>query len=157
MAPDINSLPTSQSPSQSQQQSPQTRASRNRVMAAATEPARRVHSPPTGSLGVAATLNAGLQNDERRPSNGSLRSSAQRRRSSIRMSLNLNDPALPAPGEMAQHTGSRPRGPSWSLHDSISSPSEPTRHARAPSLGELHQELENEQEAQVVSFAICPT
>jgi len=29
-------------------------------------------------------------------------------------------------------------------------------HQRAPSLGELHQELENEQEAQVVSIVLTP-
>ena len=66
-----------------------------------------------------------------------------RRRSSIRMNLNLNDPALPAPGEMQQSPPSRSRAP-W--------PHSP-HHERAPSLGELHQELEYEQEGQVVR---CP-
>jgi hypothetical protein len=62
-----------------------------------------------------------------------------RRRSSIRMNLNLNDPALPAPGEMQSPSG-RSRAP-W--------PHSP-HHERTPSLGELHQELEYEQEGQVV-------
>jgi hypothetical protein len=48
------------------------------------------------------------------------------------MNLNLNDPAMPAPGEMQRSPSARSRG-----------------HERAPSLGELHQELEYEQEGQV--------
>jgi hypothetical protein len=80
-------------------------------------------------------MNAGIQNDEtRRSSSGSMRRDVERarRRSSIRMNLNLNDPALPAPGEMQSSPSARSRG-----------------HERAPSLGELHQELEYEQEGQV--------
>jgi hypothetical protein len=63
-----------------------------------------------------------------------------RRRSSIRMNLNLNDPSVPAPGEMQRSPSARSRGPF---------PHSP-HHERAPSLGELHQELEYEQEGQVV-------
>lgn len=63
-----------------------------------------------------------------------------RRRSSIRMNLNLNDPTVPAPGEMQRSPSARSRGPF---------PHSP-HHERAPSLGELHQELEYEQEGQVV-------
>lgn len=54
------------------------------------------------------------------------------------MNLNLNDPAVPAPGEMQSSPSARSRGPPQSPH-----------HERAPSLGELHQELEYEQEGQV--------
>lgn len=54
------------------------------------------------------------------------------------MNLNLNDPAVPAPGEMQRSPSARSRAP-YSPH-----------HERAPSLGELHQELEYEQEGQVV-------
>jgi hypothetical protein len=54
------------------------------------------------------------------------------------MNLNLNDPAVPAPGEMQRSPSARSRGPPQSPH-----------HERAPSLGELHQELEYEQEGQV--------
>mgnify|MGYP004500290721 CR=1 FL=1 len=56
------------------------------------------------------------------------------------MNLNLNDPAVPAPGEMQLSPSARSRGP-W--------PHSP-HHERTPSLGELHQELEYEQEGQVV-------
>jgi len=72
------------------------------------------------------------------------RSMEQRRRSSIRMNLNLNDPALPSPGELQASPGSR-------QHPNF--PPSPN-HQRAPSLGELHQELEAEQEAQVVSLRL---
>jgi hypothetical protein len=102
-------------------------------------------SPQTTSLAAAATLNAGLQNEERNPSSGSLARSWERRRSSVRMNLSLNDPSLPAPGEMAMSPGFRAHASNWSQ-----SSSSPTRHTRQPSLGELHQELESEQEAQVV-------
>ncbi|KAF1992491.1 hypothetical protein K402DRAFT_388146 [Aulographum hederae CBS 113979] len=96
---------------------------------------------PSHSLAAAATLNAGMQNhDSRRSSSTSLRNRGmeQRRRSSIRMNLNLNDPGMPSPGELQMSPGLR----------SVHVPSSPGHH-RAPSLGELHQELENEQEAQV--------
>jgi hypothetical protein len=75
------------------------------------------------------------------------------------MNIHLNDPSLPAPGEMASEvsnvsgTSSPHPLPSHSPHRLGQSPRllplEP-RHSRAPSLGELHQELEAEQEAQVV-------
>lgn len=55
------------------------------------------------------------------------------------MNLNLNDPTMPAPGELAQSPSARSRVP-W--------PHSP-HHERTPSLGELHQELEYEQEGQV--------
>lgn len=91
-----------------------------------------IPSPP--SLAAAAVLNAGMHShDAQRSSSGSasIRRSAEhaRRRSSIRLPLALNDSTLPAAGE---------------LH-ALTSP----RHERAPSLGELHQALEYEQEGQV--------
>ncbi|KAF2639645.1 hypothetical protein P280DRAFT_401973 [Massarina eburnea CBS 473.64] len=90
-------------------------------------------------------MNAGIQNEDlRRQSSGSMRRDVERarRRSSIRMNLNLNDPAVPAPGEMQRRPSSRNRG----LHSpQLGSP----HHERTPSLGELHQELEYEQEGQV--------
>ncbi|KAJ3496830.1 hypothetical protein NLG97_g2368 [Lecanicillium saksenae] len=93
--------------------------------------------PSTHSLQAAATVNAGLNRElSPRSSTSSLtrahRSSSNtgRRRSNVLMNLQLNDPTVPAPGEMvAEH--------------SI------PEHHRAPSLGELHQELEAEQEAHV--------
>jgi hypothetical protein len=97
------------------------------------------HTPPH-SLAAAAALNAGMQNeDARRPSgSSSVRRDAERarRRSSIRMNLNLNDPGIPAPGELQMSPSTR------------AVPNSPRRE-RAPSLGELHQELEYEQEGQV--------
>jgi hypothetical protein len=75
------------------------------------------------------------------------------------MNLQLNDPAIPAPGEMVAE------GQSLSAHRSASpqplsgSPLITARdphHNRAPSLGEIHQELEAEQEAQVVSISHYP-
>lgn len=71
--------------------------------------------------------------------------------------LQLNDPTLPAPGELASGGANN----SNNSNDNTSSPqpfslSSPLLvgrdpyHNRAPSLGELHQELEAEQEAQVV-------
>ena len=86
------------------------------------------------------------------------------------MNLNLNDPSMPGPGELA--TSSDSRGPgdhrssighafgSGSPGRLASSPSlamgDP-HHQRAPSLGEIHQELEQEQEAQVVRLQASPT
>ncbi|KAJ9149042.1 FAD dependent oxidoreductase [Pleurostoma richardsiae] len=99
------------------------------------------------SLQAAAALNAGLQHESsRRASNTSSqnRHSPQtgRRRSQVLMNLQLNDPSVPSPGEMVGDI-SAPVSPSARL-----STADP-HHSRAPSLGELHQELEAEQEAQV--------
>ncbi|KAF1823524.1 uncharacterized protein K489DRAFT_388287 [Dissoconium aciculare CBS 342.82] len=60
----------------------------------------------------------------------------------------INNPAIPAPGEMQPSTISHSGSPtrrrrSFALHPTQA------QHRRQPSLGELHQELENEQEAQV--------
>lgn len=62
------------------------------------------------------------------------------------MNLNIHDPTIPGPGEMQMSPGGLSR-----MHTHSGTwPASPT-HNRQPSLGELHQELENEQEAQVVS------
>ncbi|KAF6815425.1 hypothetical protein CSOJ01_03508 [Colletotrichum sojae] len=123
---------------------------------------------PTGSprrlstsLQAAATMNAGLQHEpSRRSSSGSLSRSRQspsagRRRSTVLMNLQLNDPSVPGPGEMvADHQHAPSGGATTASPQPIaSSPlimagGDP-HHNRAPSLGELHQELEAEQEAQV--------
>jgi hypothetical protein len=119
------------------------------------------HSPPGSprsasvSLQAAATMNAGLQHEDSRRSSGSSIAlhrhspSAGRRRSTVLMNLHLNDPSIPAPGEMVgDNTAMRTSSP----HSLANSPSLVARepyHARAPSLGELHQELEAEQEGQV--------
>jgi hypothetical protein len=70
------------------------------------------------------------------------------------MNLHIADPAIPSPGEMASDA--------WSAGYRAGSPHFPPspqpmyvgerqqrQHFRAPSLGELHQELESEQEFQV--------
>ncbi|KAH7128798.1 hypothetical protein B0J11DRAFT_279607 [Dendryphion nanum] len=140
MAPDLNSLPPSPSPlSTSPAHSRMASANPNDPLRTQSPPAS--HTPPH-SLAAAATLNAGIQQEDlRRTSSGGMRRDVDRarRRSSIRMNLNLNDPAVPAPGEMQMSPSSRSRGP-W--------PHSP-HHERNPSLGELHQELEYEQEGQV--------
>ncbi|XXG98102.1 hypothetical protein Hte_004421 [Hypoxylon texense] len=155
MAPDLNSLPPS-SPS----------SARPRIMTSSNgtgDPSARGESASPSprsastSLQAAATMNAGLQHEPtRRSSSSSLsrqRQSPQagRRRSAVLMNLQLNDPSVPGPGEMVAEGGGS--GPSTvSPRPMSTSPlligGDP-HHNRAPSLGELHQELEAEQEAQV--------
>ncbi|KAK1766817.1 hypothetical protein QBC33DRAFT_578629 [Phialemonium atrogriseum] len=114
------------------------------------------------SLQAAATLNAGLQRGEpvRRSSSSSLSRSRQspsadRRRSQILTTLQIADPGVPAPGEMVASdahltpTGSRTSSPRPLASSPRLSLTGPPHRDRAPSLGELHQELENEQEFQV--------
>ncbi|OLN97608.1 hypothetical protein CCHL11_01245 [Colletotrichum chlorophyti] len=123
---------------------------------------------PTGSprrmstsLQAAATMNAGLQHEtSRRSSSGSLSRSRQspsagRRRSTVLMNLQLNDPSLPGPGEMVpdnqhgQAGGATTASPQPIASSPLMIAGGDAHHNRAPSLGELHQELEAEQEAQV--------
>lgn len=61
------------------------------------------------------------------------------------MNLQLNDPSVPAPGEMVSEHHHPTGSPLMSI----------PQHHRAPSLGELHQELEAEQEAHVVRASSC--
>jgi hypothetical protein len=70
------------------------------------------------------------------------------------MNLQLNDPAVPAPGEMAtDHSSAQMLSPQpLSGSPLMADP----HHHRAPSLGELHQELEAEQEAHVVRILSRP-
>ncbi|KAF8863264.1 hypothetical protein BDZ45DRAFT_584367 [Acephala macrosclerotiorum] len=75
-----------------------------------------------------------------------------RRRSTVLMNLQLNDPTMPPPAEVVHDTLPAYRTASpQSLGSPIISSGEPQlpQHFRAPSLGEIHQELEQEQEAQV--------
>lgn len=70
------------------------------------------------------------------------------------MNLQLNDPSLPAPGEMIsenQALSYRTSSPHSLAGSPIIATGDP-HHFRTPSLGEIHQELEQEQEAQVVCF-----
>lgn len=68
------------------------------------------------------------------------------------MNLQLNDPALPPPGEMINEGAAatyRATSPLSMTGSPIIGSVDP-HHYRTPSLGEIHQELEQEQEAQVV-------
>jgi hypothetical protein len=70
------------------------------------------------------------------------------------MNLQLNDPNVPSPGEMitdGQNASYRTSSPHSLTGSPIITGGDP-RHFRTPSLGEIHQELEQEQEAQVVSY-----
>jgi hypothetical protein len=70
------------------------------------------------------------------------------------MNLQLNDPNVPPPGEMItedQVSSFRTSSPHSLAGSPIIATGDP-HHFRAPSLGEVHQELEQEQEAQVVSL-----
>ncbi|KAI9054689.1 hypothetical protein LZ554_001841 [Drepanopeziza brunnea f. sp. 'monogermtubi'] len=106
------------------------------------------------SLQAAAAVNAGLQQEDSRRSSGSSTtrnrqaSHAGRRRSTVLMNLQLNDPSLPSPGEMIHDPQHRTSSPQSFAGSPIMRTSDPY-HFRAPSLGEIHQELEQEQEAQV--------
>jgi hypothetical protein len=68
------------------------------------------------------------------------------------MNLQLNDPAIPPPGEMINEAAAS----TYRATSPLSMTGSPTiggipdpHHYRTPSLGEIHQELEQEQEAQV--------
>ncbi|KAL2200609.1 hypothetical protein P885DRAFT_57478 [Corynascus similis CBS 632.67] len=127
----------------------------NRESPSSASPSRH----PSISLQAAATLNAGLQRES--PSRGSPNSplsprnrspSTGRRRSQVLMNLQMADPSMPAPGEMVSDTQNRSNQTSSPIPVAGSPRLIATRtpnHNRAPSLGELHQELENEQEFQV--------
>lgn len=146
MPPDLNSLsPQSSSP---------------RPMSMAINLPRRESSssprPSTHSLAAAASINA----TERR-SSGSRgsprldRTTSERRRSQVAMNINLNDPTMPAPGELSSSDRRLSMGNTYSTatpanigsRSSIST-GDPN-HNRQSSLGDIHNELEQEQEAQV--------
>lgn len=114
-------------------------------------------SPRSSATSLAATASANAASLSRQPSRSSARSSrpsfSERRRSAV---LNLEDPSTPGPGELqgGSHRSSmgyafRTASPT-SLGGSSTIPTADPHHQRTPSLGELHQELEQEQEAQVV-------
>ncbi|KAI1105164.1 hypothetical protein F4804DRAFT_148417 [Jackrogersella minutella] len=155
MAPDLNSLPPS-SPSSARPRI-MTSSNGNGDSAVRGESASPSPRSASTSLQAAATMNASLQHEPtRRSSSSSLsrhRQSPQmgRRRSTILMNLQLNDPSVPGPGEMVAEGGSSgyvTASPQLSAISPLLTGGDP-HHNRAPSLGELHQELEAEQEAQV--------
>lgn len=144
--PDLNTLPPSRSTSGSPSQA--------RVYQNPTESSSRSSS---ASLAAAAVTNAGLHNHDSRRSSISHRAggvSPRAQRSAVAMSLNLNDPSLPGPGELQQSGEHRPMAPPFrTASPQTISPLLATadpHHQRTLSLGELHQQLEQEQEAQVV-------
>lgn len=157
MAPDLNSLPPSRSPSDGATQ-PRNFGNPELLRRQTPSPSPRSSSV---SLAAAATINAGMQNQDSRRSSISNRGSPiigrnERRRSNVMMSLNFNDPSIPGPGELQGGDHRLSIGHSYrtaSPHSIGGSPTIATgdpHHQRAPSLGEIHQELEQEQEAQVV-------
>ncbi|KAJ6141782.1 hypothetical protein N7497_010881 [Penicillium chrysogenum] len=141
MSPDLNSLPPSRSSSTS-----------------SSIPQRNMSAPGTGSAPV------NPNNASPRPSRGSSISRlsvSERRRSAAGMNLNLNEMQGTSPGaggelpasDHRDHRSSighalRTASPSSHGGSPIFATADP-HHQRAPSLGELHQELEQEQEAQV--------
>ncbi|KAL0933097.1 uncharacterized protein CTRU02_212060 [Colletotrichum truncatum] len=168
MAPDLNSLPPSSFPSLPIRSRMSSSNGDSAMPSSTTAAAAPRGESPTGSprrlstsLQAAATMNAGLQHEpSRRSSSGSLSRTrhspnAGRRRSTVLMNLQLNDPSLPGPGEMVadpQHTqsgGAANASPQPMASSPLMLASGDPHHNRAPSLGELHQELEAEQEAQV--------
>ncbi|KAK4193788.1 hypothetical protein QBC35DRAFT_6607 [Podospora australis] len=114
---------------------------------------------PSISLQAAATLNASLQRESpsRRSSGSPLSPNrtpgfGDRRRSQVLTNLQIADPAMPAPGEMlsdSQSSSYRAGSPSRIAASPRLIAAGEIHHHRAPSLGEIHQELENEQEFQV--------
>ncbi|KAK2758318.1 hypothetical protein FQN54_004164 [Arachnomyces sp. PD_36] len=112
------------------------------------------------SLAAAATINAADRSRRSSLSNNnriSPRSSrvSERRRSAVAMNLNLNDPSMPGPGELSSNDRRSSIGNAFRTASPTSLGGSPTvatgdpHHQRTPSLGEIHQELEQEQEAQV--------
>lgn len=154
MSPDLNSLPPS-------------RPTMHAPSRPSPVPANSPHSPqgsPSSrasmhSLASAAALNVADLSRRSSTSNTAgtpaSRRSDERRRSLIALNINQNDPTAPAPGELI----SGEHQPSFTHQYSSNSPSSiggtraiasgDPHHQRTPSLGELHQELEEEQEAQV--------
>ena len=152
--PDIDSLPSPYSPTRLNNSEP-----------------RHTPSPraSSASLAAAATVNAGIQNEdsrrasatltrERRPPTFQIGQGERRRSSAV---LSSHDPALPGPGELQTgdlrlQNSDQPSSRMSPVNQTASpyssgSPTFPPRYRdRTPSLGELHQQLEQEHEAQVV-------
>lgn len=156
MAPDINSLSSDLS-----LPSPVLPQSQPRAMSQALNPPNRDTTPSprphAHSLAAAASMNAA---DRRASSNGGQNSPrldrrSSRRRSQIAMSFSLNDPSIPSPGELS----SSDRRSSITNAFSSASPTSlggrqtvangDPHHHRQASLGDIHNELEQEQEAQM--------
>jgi hypothetical protein len=172
MAPDLNSLP----PSRSSTSSPLHARNNWSSTADAHNSSSRSSSvaPPPSLQAATASMNSNTNPNplgstdlsHRSSLSGGHRSSPQSTRPSIsegrrRSHLNLNDSPIATAGAGIEHR--EHRSPSFSNYFRTASPSSlggspiiatgDPHHQRAPSLGELHQELEQEQEAQVVCYA----
>lgn len=150
--PDLNSLPPSYLPSAPPVQSAGHGSPPETLQRTSGASSPRASST---SLAAAATINAGMHTQESRrssvSSNRNRPSQPSGRRSNVAMNLNLHDPSLPGPGELQAPEHQWGGAFRTTSPRSLGSPTMPQLHQRAPSLGELHQELEQEQEAQVVS------
>ncbi|RMZ81148.1 hypothetical protein DV737_g2711, partial [Chaetothyriales sp. CBS 132003] len=131
--PDLNSLPPSRSPASSPVNARAMQAALATDGDRQGNPLLRPRRSST-SLAAAASMNAA---DLSRRSSASNRASphpsrmgSERRRSQIATNLSLNDSAIPGPGELSSHSHGQ------------------TLSALSP-LGDIHNELEQEQEAQV--------
>ncbi|WEW57188.1 hypothetical protein PRK78_002650 [Emydomyces testavorans] len=149
MSPDLNSLPSSRSTSSSPFQA--------RNMQGSSEDSGSQSPPPRSSsvsLQAAATINAADLSHRSSTRSPQANRAAERRRSVVAMNLNFNDPTIPGPGELSSsdHRSSLRGSFTHSPPSFVGSPAMATgdpHHHRTPSLGEIHQELEQEQEAQV--------
>lgn len=152
MPPDLNSLPSSAATSSN----PSQRRPTASTMANAPPTNSPSPRPSIHSLAAAATMNA----TERRSSQGTGspqlgRRSSERRRSQVLLNLSLNDPTIPAPGELSSTDRRVSFGTSFSSMSPANLGGRSTiatgdpHHHRQPSLGDIHNELEQEQEAQV--------
>ena len=111
---------------------------------------RSPHSPSLSSLQAAATLNAGLRSSTAASGPGTpVKNNIERRRSSLLTNFALNDPTIPAPGEMQQsaRSGRRSSVVSPAAGDDPHMPM--PHHHRQPSLGEMYQDMEIETEGRV--------
>ncbi|KAF3402263.1 hypothetical protein DPV78_004565 [Talaromyces pinophilus] len=171
MAPDLNSLPPSRSstssPLHARNNWPSTAeahahnsSSRSSSVAPSAQPAATTATMNPNPNSTPTPL--GSTDLSHRSSLSGHRSSPQSTRPSIsegrrRSHLNLNDSPLATAGAGVEHH--EHRSSSFSNYFRTASPSSlggspiiatgDPHHQRAPSLGELHQELEQEQEAQV--------
>ncbi|KAI7968568.1 hypothetical protein EIK77_006587 [Talaromyces pinophilus] len=176
MAPDLNSLPPSRSstssPLHARNNWPSTveahahnSSSRSSSVAPSAQPAATTATINPNPNSTPTPL--GSTDLSHRSSLSGHRSSPQSTRPSIsegrrRSHLNLNDSPLATAGAGVDHH--EHRSSSFSNYFRTASPSSlggspiiatgDPHHQRAPSLGELHQELEQEQEAQVPSSAV---
>jgi len=170
MAPDLRLVRPSSSASPTNPAVSSTMAEpANHNMPRSESPAAESPRSATTSLQAAATLNLGLHHEAVRSNSGgspvpsaprtrrqSSATTPGRRQSVVLMNLHLNDPSVPAPGEMVHesshvsngYTTASPGPLAGAAGSPMMLPRDP-HHQRTPSLGELHQELEAEQEAQV--------